>query len=221
MRYFHKTQNKFFCPTINVEGLWTLVSAEVRHTPAPGGTAAPPHSGWATAVPSPLRPCTGLRRWHRTACRRRGVWRGIGAADRRRDVRLGASRARSLPPDGSCRRKWGPPRKCACGAAGDSCGARRWAEAGPWLGSGAAPQLWRRRAGDGAEAALPPPLRPRLGGLARRGPAAPGPCRRRSGGFLPPFLPTIARDERASHPRPTPPLPSSRCVLLRPRRPRR
>jgi len=30
MRYFHKTQNKFFCPTINVEGLWTLVSAEVR-----------------------------------------------------------------------------------------------------------------------------------------------------------------------------------------------
>ena len=30
MRYFHKTQNKFFCPTINVEKLWTLVSVEVR-----------------------------------------------------------------------------------------------------------------------------------------------------------------------------------------------
>ena len=34
MRYFHKTQNKFFCPTINVEKLWTLVSAEVRRRPA-------------------------------------------------------------------------------------------------------------------------------------------------------------------------------------------
>merc|ERR1712146_484286 len=30
MRYFHKTQNKFFCPTINVEKLWTLVSADAR-----------------------------------------------------------------------------------------------------------------------------------------------------------------------------------------------
>merc|ERR1711998_578761 len=30
MRYFHKTNNKFFCPIINVEKLWTLVSAEAR-----------------------------------------------------------------------------------------------------------------------------------------------------------------------------------------------
>ena len=30
MRYFHKTQQKFFCPTINVEKLHTLISEEVR-----------------------------------------------------------------------------------------------------------------------------------------------------------------------------------------------
>lgn len=30
MRYFHKTQNKFFCPTINLDKLWTLVPEEMR-----------------------------------------------------------------------------------------------------------------------------------------------------------------------------------------------
>merc|ERR1711972_939377 len=30
MRYFHKTKNKFFCPTINVEKLWTLTTVEAR-----------------------------------------------------------------------------------------------------------------------------------------------------------------------------------------------
>jgi len=30
MRYFHKTQNKFFCPVINLDKLWTLVSEETR-----------------------------------------------------------------------------------------------------------------------------------------------------------------------------------------------
>lgn len=30
MRYFHKTQNKLFCPTINLDKLWTLVPEEVR-----------------------------------------------------------------------------------------------------------------------------------------------------------------------------------------------
>merc|ERR1711872_896038 len=30
MRYFHKTQNKFFCPTINVDALWSLVSDQTR-----------------------------------------------------------------------------------------------------------------------------------------------------------------------------------------------
>merc|ERR1711975_126718 len=30
MRYFHKTQNKFYCPIINVDRLWTLVSEENR-----------------------------------------------------------------------------------------------------------------------------------------------------------------------------------------------
>ena len=38
MRYFHKQKNKFFCPTINVEKLWTLVSEETR-TKAPKGKA--------------------------------------------------------------------------------------------------------------------------------------------------------------------------------------
>ena len=30
MRYFHKSKSLFFCPTINVEKLWTLVSEEAR-----------------------------------------------------------------------------------------------------------------------------------------------------------------------------------------------
>lgn len=30
MRYFHKTSNKFFCPTINIDKLWTLVPESVR-----------------------------------------------------------------------------------------------------------------------------------------------------------------------------------------------
>ena len=31
MRYFHKTQQKFFCPTINIDKLWTLVPEEERN----------------------------------------------------------------------------------------------------------------------------------------------------------------------------------------------
>lgn len=31
MRYFHKTGNKFFCPTINLDKIWTLVPDEIRH----------------------------------------------------------------------------------------------------------------------------------------------------------------------------------------------
>ena len=38
MRYFHKTQQKFHCPVINVEKLWTLVSEEAR-TSCPSGKA--------------------------------------------------------------------------------------------------------------------------------------------------------------------------------------
>mmetsp|Transcript_15919 Transcript_15919/g.27906 ORF Transcript_15919/g.27906 Transcript_15919/m.27906 type:complete len:148 (+) Transcript_15919:105-548(+) len=30
MRYFHKTQNKFHCPTLNLDKLWTLVGEDVR-----------------------------------------------------------------------------------------------------------------------------------------------------------------------------------------------
>ena len=38
MRYYHKQKNHFFCPTINVEKLWTLVSEETR-TKCPSGKA--------------------------------------------------------------------------------------------------------------------------------------------------------------------------------------
>lgn len=30
MRYFHKTNNQFYCPTINLDKLWTLVPEEMR-----------------------------------------------------------------------------------------------------------------------------------------------------------------------------------------------
>ena len=38
MRYFHKSKAHFFCPVINVEKLWTLVSEETR-TKCPSGKA--------------------------------------------------------------------------------------------------------------------------------------------------------------------------------------
>jgi large subunit ribosomal protein L27Ae len=38
MRYFHKSKAHFFCPVINVEKLWTLVSEETR-TKVPSGKA--------------------------------------------------------------------------------------------------------------------------------------------------------------------------------------
>jgi large subunit ribosomal protein L27Ae len=31
MRYFHKTQNKFHEPTINLDKIWTLVTDQMRH----------------------------------------------------------------------------------------------------------------------------------------------------------------------------------------------
>ncbi|KAJ7569870.1 hypothetical protein O6H91_01G098400 [Diphasiastrum complanatum] len=30
MRYFHLNKNKYFCPTVNVDKLWTLIPEEVR-----------------------------------------------------------------------------------------------------------------------------------------------------------------------------------------------
>ncbi|CAH9093438.1 unnamed protein product, partial [Cuscuta europaea] len=30
MRYFHKLRNKFYCPTLNIDKLWSLVPKEVR-----------------------------------------------------------------------------------------------------------------------------------------------------------------------------------------------
>ena len=30
MRYFHKTNNQFFCPTINLDSVWSLVSEQTK-----------------------------------------------------------------------------------------------------------------------------------------------------------------------------------------------
>ena len=30
MRYFHLTRNKFHCPTVNLDKLWSLVSEQIR-----------------------------------------------------------------------------------------------------------------------------------------------------------------------------------------------
>lgn len=30
MRYFHKTNQKFYCPTINIDKLWTLIPENIR-----------------------------------------------------------------------------------------------------------------------------------------------------------------------------------------------
>ncbi|XP_052802019.1 60S ribosomal protein L27a-like [Mya arenaria] len=41
MRYFHKTQNKFFCPTLNLDKLWSLVSEQTREKYANSTDKAP------------------------------------------------------------------------------------------------------------------------------------------------------------------------------------
>jgi len=30
MRYFHRTKNQYFCPTMNVDKLWSLVTEQTR-----------------------------------------------------------------------------------------------------------------------------------------------------------------------------------------------
>ncbi|KAJ3673646.1 hypothetical protein LUZ60_005638 [Juncus effusus] len=40
MRYFHKLRNKFYCPTVNVDKLWSLVPEDVK-AKANGEAAAP------------------------------------------------------------------------------------------------------------------------------------------------------------------------------------
>ncbi|PKU68793.1 60S ribosomal protein L27a-3-like [Dendrobium catenatum] len=41
MRYFHRLRNKFHCPIVNIDRLWSLVPEEVKAaaTKAPGGSA--------------------------------------------------------------------------------------------------------------------------------------------------------------------------------------
>lgn len=35
MRYFHKLRNKFFCPIVNVDKLWSLIPQEVKAKASP------------------------------------------------------------------------------------------------------------------------------------------------------------------------------------------
>lgn len=41
MRHFHKTTQKYFCPTMNLDKLWTLVPDEVRKANAGKTDVAP------------------------------------------------------------------------------------------------------------------------------------------------------------------------------------
>ncbi|GAB0491348.1 hypothetical protein MMPV_002601 [Pyropia vietnamensis] len=41
MRHFHKTTQKYYCPTMNLDRLWTLVSAKVREEHAKKTDVAP------------------------------------------------------------------------------------------------------------------------------------------------------------------------------------
>nr|XP_016512859.1 PREDICTED: 60S ribosomal protein L27a-2-like [Nicotiana tabacum] len=41
MRYFHKLRNKFHCPTINIDNLWSLVPQEVKDKAKSSNGAAP------------------------------------------------------------------------------------------------------------------------------------------------------------------------------------
>ncbi|KAL9239626.1 hypothetical protein vseg_013932 [Gypsophila vaccaria] len=39
MRYFHRLRNKFHCPTVNLDKIWSLVPADVREAAAKEGKA--------------------------------------------------------------------------------------------------------------------------------------------------------------------------------------
>lgn len=41
MRYFHKLRNKFFCPTVNIDKLWSLLPAEIKEKAAKSKDSAP------------------------------------------------------------------------------------------------------------------------------------------------------------------------------------
>jgi large subunit ribosomal protein L27Ae len=41
MRYFHLNKNKYFCPVINLDKIWTLVGEEARLAAAKDASTAP------------------------------------------------------------------------------------------------------------------------------------------------------------------------------------
>lgn len=56
MRHFHKTNQKYFCPTINIDALWSLVSEQsrtVRLTLAPDFQQKQPFQLAAARPPLP------------------------------------------------------------------------------------------------------------------------------------------------------------------------
>lgn len=54
MRHFHLQKNKYFCPIINLDKIWTLVGEEVRRT-----------GNWVNnaVMASQNRSWVGMRRW--------------------------------------------------------------------------------------------------------------------------------------------------------------
>merc|ERR1712100_164348 len=85
MRHFHKQNNKIFCPTVNVDRLWTLVPTEVReqHAKAEVNIRTPLHDP-LPITPKPTierenkghgaskeRRSEGARGWTRALCRPR------------------------------------------------------------------------------------------------------------------------------------------------------
>ncbi|CAH9072168.1 unnamed protein product [Cuscuta epithymum] len=41
MRYFHKLRNKFFCPTVNIDKIWSLLPPEAKEKAAKSKDSAP------------------------------------------------------------------------------------------------------------------------------------------------------------------------------------
>jgi len=62
MRYFHKTQNKFACPEINIEKLWSLVSEQTRTLAAANPDGKAPVINCTRAVRPARSPCSCVGR---------------------------------------------------------------------------------------------------------------------------------------------------------------
>ena len=89
MRYFHKKGNLYFCPTVNLDKIWTLVGDDVRKAHASKTDVAPviDVTKYVRPRPPPARPLSHSRPLER-ACLATGVLQGAGqgrAAEPARD----------------------------------------------------------------------------------------------------------------------------------------